>query len=489
MLVVLCRFLFVGVGVEDGAADCLNASQYFVRNYTEDDDWLPSSVTTSVLRDKTGCIWVATRRGVVCYSGYFMSTNEYSASGNYKIHYLDCDSRNRVWGVQIGDSLIVRQLNGEKQRIRPVNISLPDKNTYSIWANGSLFSVCSYKSETTAAVGIVGYGIYVYRRGAWQFIGESDNLNPSNMTGVLAEGRNVYICSKDGLYYLDDKGVRKIYNTPVLALRRSEREPKRLWFLTPTSFGYRDHKRNFHTYPNKLSVSISDQFSNYRIQPDFSNKFVYSDRSGIYSCDLSDPNAIDKLGIDRGLVGDVASAMCLDNDNSLWVATFGGLSKVYLSLFSNFNQKNSGMLENVTTSIVVRNDTNIVLLHTTGFSVFNGRRITSTHKYNLSQAERIPNAVKDRNGNIWCAAYSNGILKISPNNTVKQYSPKLIGTSEITSIACDSSNEIIACDGTNFFELLGESFKKINIRIPDLQPGVLRRMIIGQNNKIYIATK
>ena len=459
-----------------------------VRNYTEEDDWLPSSVTTSIIQDFDGNIWAATRSGVVCYSGFFKASpiKIMGSQKVNKIYRLDCDSRGRVWGLEVGDSLGVIQLNGNSTKIPKIKVSIPN-TIYNIWTSGTTFSVCKYKNETVAAVGVMGHGIYIYRRRQWQFIGRKKNFDPSSITNVLAEGENVYVCSKNGLYYVTDKGIALIDTMPTLALRRSTSHRWQLWFLSPTGFGYRKNNGEKHFYNNSLNVAMIPYYNKYVIMPDYYDKFIYSDKNGIFTVDIN-TGETEQLNHDCGLIGNVAESICIDYESNLWIATFGGISKINSLEFANYNMDN-GLLENATTSIVERGPNDVLLLHKTGFSIFNGTDIVYTKKVEMPKYERVSNAIVDKNKTVWFADYSNGIGKIDRNNNVTWLKPEKFGATEIDCVAMDSNGVIYASDGSRIYTINGNNIKQADIRIPGDTPHSIRHIFIDKHNDLYVATR
>ena len=466
-----------------------NNGQYLVNTYTEE-DWLPSSITTSIVQDRSGKIWAATRRGLVVYSGNSWSNNfKHSATSQFsRIIKLRKDKNTgNIWGVRTDDSVYVCELDGGKNKLPAFKTKTPMTGL----SQHIMFDIGSTgdRSDPKIVAVFVAFreGLYVFRNRRWKLYTDMSY----EITNVCVDGGNVLVSTLRGLYIIDRNGKFRRYFTKkdpfagsqVLAAVRDKRNTDKLWVLTDNSIKYiiKDKVYNFHSgfkvEPDKNSYGIS-------FIPNYYNSLVFGVGKGIY---LYNPANGQEYKIDKsnGLISDYCDELFLDRENNLWMASFRGVSKISSMRFFNYNEAN-GLLDNEVTSVAERGPNDYIIGHRGGLSFFNGKMVTRTLRFDEKYNERIPYMVCDRAGNTWMACFKNGLAKMDRNDNITWIPPERFGVDMLQAVALDSTGDIIVV-GQNTLWRLHDGIPKIIIS-DKRDYSFLRVIMVDKDNRIYVGT-
>lgn len=463
--------------------------RYLINTYTEE-DWLPSSITTSIVQDRSGKIWAATRRGLAVYSGnswsyYFM----HSATAQFsRIKKLRIDKNTgNIWGVRTDDSVYVDELEGGKGKLPAFKTKTPITGTlqYIFFDIGSTGN--RSKPNMVAVFVSLREGMYVYRNGKWRLY---SNMN-GEITNVCVDGENVLVSTLRGLYIIGKNGKFRRYfakddplaDSQVLAAVRDKHNSEKLWLLTNSSIKYivKDKIFNFHS-----GFEIEPDTNSYGVSfiPNYYNSFVFGGGNGIYLYNPANgwQHKLDKT---NGLISDDCDEIFLDRERNLWIASFRGVSKVSSMRFFNYNEAN-GLLDDEVTSVAERGRNDYIIGHRGGLSFFNGKTVTRTLRFEAKYNERIPYMVCDRAGNTWMACYKNGLAKMDRNDKITWTPPERFGSDVVRAVALDSAGEILVIGKNTLWRMRDGAPKQITSYNHDF--GFLRVVMVDKNNRIYVGT-
>ncbi len=290
----------------------------------------------SLYQDEHGEVWIGTNDGLMRYSGNSVenvsSTSadlELSSGGVTSI----CGDKNGHIYALINERIIEYDLNLQKLRLLPLPKTMLSERIMAITfgKNGLWFAtsnrVFNYQNENTKLYTIVN-------KSGVQIITLCETTDGNLMLGTL----------DDGVYIIDNA------------------------------------QKQFNIIPEKIGI--------YTIYEDSKqNVWVCTRENGLYKIDIQRQISIfnDKSGPSKSLSGNIVRSVCEDNDNNLWIGTFGGLDKMNLSTY---DVKHYG---------------------------------TSTEKrYSLSN-QSVRCLMKDNQGTIWVGTYYGGVNYFYPNLNVSQY--------------------------------------------------------------------
>jgi len=290
----------------------------------------------SLYQDEHGEVWIGTNDGLMRYSGNSVenvsSTSvdlELSSGGVSTI----CGDRNGHIYALINERIIEYDLNLQKLRLLPLpKTMLQERITAITYGKGGLWfattnRIFNYKNENTTMYSVVN-------KSGIQITALSETTDGNLILGTL----------DDGVYIIDNA------------------------------------QKQFNIIPEKIGI--------YTIYEDSKqNVWVCTRENGLYKIDIQRQISIfnDKSGPLNSLSANIVRSVCEDNDNNLWIGTFGGLDKMNLSTY---DVKHYG---------------------------------TSTEKrYSLSN-QSVRCLMKDNQGTIWVGTYYGGVNYFYPNLNVSEY--------------------------------------------------------------------
>ena len=150
-----------------------------------------------------------------------------------------------------------------------------------------------------------------------------------------------------------------------------------------------------------------------------------------------------------GLGSDTTGALARDAAGNLWVATFGGLSRLHAGTISNYTVAN-GLSSNIPTALLPLGNRLLIGTQQRGWDVWDGQRFTAITTGGLSQSS-IHAILNDSEGHLWFAT-GNGIARCSLNSE---------GSAEPASI-CSNWLEFGTTDGLRSRETAANSHPSAN---------------------------
>ena len=290
----------------------------------------------SLYQDEHGEVWIGTNDGLMRYSGNSVE-NVSSSSADLELSSGGvtsiCGDKNGHIYALINERIIEYDLNLQKLRLLPLPKTMLSERIMAITfgKNGLWFAtsnrVFNYQNENSKLYTIVN-------KSGVQIITLCETTDGNLLLGTL----------DDGVYIIDNA------------------------------------QKQFNIIPEKIGI--------YTIYEDSKqNVWVCTRENGLYKIDIQRQISIfnDKSGPSKSLSGNIVRSVCEDNDNNLWIGTFGGLDKMNLSTY---DVKHYG---------------------------------TSTEKrYSLSN-QSVRCLMKDNQGTIWVGTYYGGVNYFYPNLNVSQY--------------------------------------------------------------------
>ena len=371
---------------------------YLLRNYTVEDG-LPLNSVGDLVQDKNGYLYIATLNGLVRYDGYeFRTFNTSNSPGiaTDRFSGMTISPKGIIWLVTETGSLTRydgRQFstyghnNELSWRLRNIDIAADGKlwlsTTHGLaWydeAGDSIAFVSHPELETDISdvfpdphtpeklIGVGSNGLFRYERGLFHNLLAANNfpLGKNNTVAVkqLSDG-TVWVITNAGAFSFDPE------SQSVHQVLFPDRADQVVWnvyevsdtIILSTSFGYYQAERGHYAFSKmEIEVEVSLNRPNTLVQKDGELYFFGNDV-------VMNGNRIFKTsGVGTGFV---------DREGSIWVST-----------------QNQGLFQIRKTII---------------------NNITSEQ---YPEFENIYSVIQDRNGAMWTAGFSNGVLRINNNNT------------------------------------------------------------------------
>ncbi len=326
------------IGTNSGLAKLVNAHMLIYKKVAGDD--IQSCISLYWDKEKKE-IWTGTNRGVYIIKGENTSklNNEYL--NQYVVWDIEKDDKNNYYFATEGGGILKLSPNGKQTIFKKENNSLPyNKVTDLLYANNSLYAATKN-------------GFAVYKKGKWKIYTLANGL-PASYIRALAkdDNGNIYLATygagivkyKNGQFSQIIQNLRNEF-TITYAVRYQD---GKIW--AACNYGLIKVENGIATlYDSKNGFP---NYSTIAILPLKRYIWVGTDR-GTCLFDAKKEKVIQIFTIDEGLPGDeftTHNAICMDNQNNIWIGTFGGIAKInqkaILESKEKFNPKI--FLENIT---------------------------------------------------------------------------------------------------------------------------------------------
>lgn len=406
-------------------------------------DIATQSITYAIKQDNAGNIWMATEEGVIKYGASFSYTYNIQRGlpkeVNNRVHTVFIDSKNRVWiGTDLGVCIFDEALNTFKY-VSPKDILKPtivkgfcEDNNGNIWigAFNGLWCYNTNNKELTNATKEINSGtinIQALISGANNkiLIGTPEglltyNLQTQSLTPQTSKEFNVFSIIRDKSNYLigtKSKGIYKLDNQfktiSNIAL------PTKTFKNYPIRAIEKDANSNFYIATD--GAGIYHLNSNYKLV----NHFYHSE---------DNLNSLSSNGVYDILV---------DNENIIWVATYGGginfsdKSKSVFKTIKHILNTDNSIKNSFTRAIEVDPYGHIWFGTKKGISVLNPK--TNNWKH-LNNIDDIVLALLHDGNYMWIGTFNNGVYKVN----IKSFKVEKLNTDikKVYSIYKDSKNNL-----------------------------------------------
>lgn len=366
------------------------------------DRGMPSDMVIGIAQCNDGYIWLATYKGIARFDGVNFTTYNYSSSEaiqSVTIQSLTNDNEGNLWFasqrgvVKFSNNNFSRDPNLTKLNNISVEALFFDSNTGSLWIGTTSDGVFRYKSmvleEMTAfkefSNGVVK-SITSDRSGNIWFGTEGGNLvkyNADRFEKVIGERptggiASFYSNSKGEVWIAAEQGVFKI-------------EKNKLFFCEDIKV-------------DRASSIVEDNY----------NTLWIGSENGLYRYHII-TGFLDHINEDKGLSNNLIKDLFVDNEGSLWVATYRkGIQKLTDGLITNFSEY-EGLSSDLITSIVqVDKNTFYIGDEYGNVNVLKDDQISQLKLRTEISNDRLKSLYFDSKRNLWISTYG-GLIKLEPN--------------------------------------------------------------------------
>ena len=368
-----------------------------IRTYTTREG-LPEDRIRDIVFDQNNELWIGTREGLVHYSDdEFLIYDDDHGLNNVRVQTLSFDSDNRLWlGTEEGVSLLE---NGVFR-----NFSTENGLTNDIIQSSTL------DREGNLWFGTFGGGVNLFLGDYFKNHTTLNGLSNDVVTSIIeGENEEVWIATyggglsrlKDGEFstlsldegLLDDK---------VFSLNKDSRG--RIWIGMRNGLAYLES--------GKLNVLDEQEFPYRKVRQ------VYEDSFGILWISTYDEGMIKydgteftQITMEDGLADNTVLGTVEGKDGSMWIATYGGVSRYYEGEVENFSIR-EGLPHNAVMVIAKDKDDTIWASTFGGIAWFNGLKFQS-----ITQEDGLPSRVcyffkQGSDGMFWIGT-NNGVVKFN----------------------------------------------------------------------------
>ena len=463
------------------------AQRYPVRIYTEADG-LANSTINSIVQDSTGILWIARRAGLSSYDG--TEFRNYSvADGLHSISYafLKIDELGNIWAFpEYGLPFVSYFENGSWK-------TLPCKKSpaYPVPFNYKNFDVFYRNKKACFLAGTDNEGVLLLENGSWQRYTRENGL-PSNMiNGVAYYDGKIFAATGKGLSFMDKNSIFKnssdYWKFPSDYIIALNADGTKLWLLGEYWLGcIQDGKFS-------LVVSgfrIKDSRLGYRsfIYKSRNDKLIFGNASCVFNYSIPD-KSLESLGRPNGLVSEGGTSAIIDREGNLWITGYRGITKISSQRFMSYFD-NDGMASNEVAAGLEISSGHYVFGHEGALSFFDGKKFTKRALINKGNKQNFNSRVlelkKDAGNNLWIAANTLGLGKLSPDSHITWYHEKegLFGTVYSVDILIDGT---VYCGTTKgLFRFHDGRFE--TIPIPGQKEMPIRRIFHDQAGTLFFAT-
>ncbi|MDD8026010.1 MAG: two-component regulator propeller domain-containing protein, partial [Acidobacteriota bacterium] len=420
----------------------LAGQSYLIRTYTENDG-LASSTIHDLAQTPDGRIWFATRAGVSVYDGTRWTT--YSAPNGFPtltINELAVDANGSLWAW--GDNPHPTLARFRDGKWEPQ--TAPMESEAALYPAG--FVVTGPPGRETAVLGTQFTGVFLYRNGAWSRLRKADGLASDGVHGLAADGETIYAATNGGLSIIRDGAVDNSLNAAHPILRQgivgivAEKTTagRRLW-LAGRSWLARWEGGKLQVLSENLITYTDITHPHLAMSPDGTGGVYFGNPNAVFHWRAAN-REVESLDRSSGLIAEGMTAVLLDREMNIWIASLRGLSKISGQRFANF-RKVQGLLEDEVTAILQLKDGRLVFGHNIGLTFFDGRSFRTLSFANRSKAQltenRILDMIEDADGVIWAAASNSGLARISPDGAIRWFGREAGLIGQVSSVA-DAGN-------------------------------------------------
>lgn len=399
--------LFVSKGLFSYSQEVVNLNpskritQFPVKSW-DMDKGMPSDMVIGITQCNDGYIWLATYKGIARFDGVNFTTYNYSSSDaiqSVTIQSLTKDSEGNLWFasqrglVKFSNNTFSRDPNLIKLNNISVEALFFDNNTSSLWIGTTSDGVFRYKSmvlEEMTAFREISKGVV-----------KSIISDKSGNIWFGTEGGNLVKYNDDGFEQVEGKtspgGIASFYSN-----NKGE-----VWIAAEQ--GVFKIEKNKLIFCEDIKV---DRVSS--IIEDNHNTLWIGSESGLYRYHIN-TRFLDHINEDKGLSNNLIKDLFVDNESSLWVATYRkGIQKFTDGLITNFSE-NEGLSSDLITSIVQVDENTFYVGDEYGnVNVLKDDQISQLKFRTEISNDRLKSLYFDSKRNLWISTYG-GLIKLEPN--------------------------------------------------------------------------
>ena len=217
--------------------------------------------------------------------------------------------------------------------------------------------------------------------------------------------------------------------------------------------------------------------------------FFYGNARGAAHIDRN--GEIEILNTASGLTAVGTTSMLLDQEESLWVGSSRGVSKISSFRFANYDREH-GLLDNEVTAVLERRSGEIVLGHGSGLTFLGSegpRQLplidagSKTAGLKTAVSVRVLDLAEDHAGNLWIAASALGLVRIDAATGALESFPIANGQT-VSSVVTTAGGTLWVAT----YDRVGRWNENGFEELPGSPRKYVRRIFTGPDGKLYVAS-
>lgn len=493
------------------------SQQYNFINYSVEQGLIQSQIN-ALCQDGNGYIWIGTLGGVSKFDG--INFKNYSTKDgliNNQVNAIFKDNANKIWlgslgGVSIfqGNKFETLLFKDELSSFFVTSITQDEKGT--IWLSTDGGGIVSYANKKFEYYSI-----------------PSKNLAESNyVRHIFCDAKNnKWISTKKGVYRLDNQNNIKDTIPNVNASQLFVDSLGTIWCSTFGDGVFKISKNNQRNFTSETDGLISNHIRSFKAKSDGS--FWFTSKSGISKLDdntivnfsekdgLTAPNikciiedlegnvfmgsdggGLIKFTNDKfvsytqndGLNSNIIMSIIEDHEGAIWFSTYGnGVCKMLNNNFT-FYTENDGLGNNTVWCSMLGKRNKVWFGTSTGFSVFDGKKIKSYNSKHGLNANKVYALAQDENENIWIGSKEGLSVLYLVKDSLYNFSTDFQLPTNIRSIVIENHETIWLCssEGLIKFNPLTNKYIKFGTEsgLPD---NSVMTLVKDESNNIWVGTK
>ncbi len=428
-----------------GPAVPASAQRYLVETYTGQDG-LPNSNVRDLHQGPDGSLWFATHAGVARYDGLTWTVYSEPRLPSRSASFVAVDPGGTVW-IATPESP-PRLVVGTGDSWQSFSYDLPLTGSRG---GPTAFALAAAADRSVAVIGTEHDGALVLDGSGWRRLPPGSGLDSGEVLDLLALGEGaVLVVAARGVARLELGRPDRVrwLNLPSeagAALAAARAGDGATWVLTERALIELSQSSVPTVHPLADLDLAPDDSPRLAVDPGFAAYVGWS--RGLWRVPLApDQGPALRLGPDNGLASGTATALLIDREGTLWVASIRGVSKVASFRFPSYSRAD-GMFEDEVTAICEPEPGVLLFGHNGGgLSLLEGNEFRT---YELPGGEacgrdrcRVMDLHVTASGETWVAAAGLGLARWRRAGVGRWHRPDGPSDLSITSVLSDSSGRL-----------------------------------------------
>ncbi len=461
-------------------------AQYFHIETMEESDGLPSPDIASITQDHRGLIWIASRTGIAFFNGasWEQAAGD-SLAADISQGLLQVDFKGEIWALMSGiNSALIR-----KDLFQWSSVPMPE-DLKNFPQSFTQFALARMDTNVVAALVEKSGTMHVMHGNRWQKIPLIDS-GISNITSMIVQNNQFCLATPEGVFSVQPEtpfSVQPLVNPnqtgQVLCLSVDPIDHS-LWLIGEDWIGKLVEGIFDYLLPPQGSLFPCFQESPAPVCAADGFGGVYL--SGHYGTQYFHPSSgMEILGPESGLVDNDSRTFFLDRENVMWQGTKRGISKI-ISRYTTGYSSQQGLLADEVTAILRRRDGTLVLGHNDGLTLWKEGMVTIPFtKSDIHH--RVLDLAEDSQGTVLIAGRQRGIGRLTPDGNLTWWTREKSVRGHCVSVVVDAQDRVWAAFGNQLLMGKNGDFSPVPIAGFPLENGYIRRLILGNDGTIYMAT-
>ncbi len=463
------------------------AQTYLVHTYTGREG-LPSPNVRDLASAPDGAMWFATHAGLARYDGLNWQTISEPVLPSRLLTGVRVDSHNTVWAstTRVDAPLIVGE--GGSWRLLPYPTGDLDPAEIEI----SHLALAETGGGSLVGVSLGPQGVLLWCNG-WRRLELGPDLPGTEVRDLAADGDRLLAVTDTGIVALTAATVEELSGVPArdaagTFLAASVTSPSTVWLLTERGLwqvrgGASERVADVH----ELGLRPGDR---HRLLADPPYAVYIGSLAGLWRFDLT-ARTLEPLASRNGLLSGSASALALDRDGDIWVASARGASKLVSFRFANLNRSN-GLAEDEVSAICEPRPGVLLFGHQGGqitrleHGSFSILRLAPPHLAEGGRGCRIMDLHVADDGRTWVVAACRGVGVLGPGGVARWIHPGPPAQPGLTSVITDGSGRVWVGGEDGLFELRGDRLQ--SVAFPGGTSSLVRRLSRGPEGTVLVST-